>query len=126
MGHQGLPGCWLSALLEEKLEDMLASKRTTKPKNTTESKSNLLSAEKSKKLVAKPATLKSGSEDKQTLEIESTAKSLPLKEKLLKVWDLREDLDLILPGYHLFKYKIPTDTVDRVLSLRKRDGSKII
>ena len=119
VGHQGLPGCWLSALLAEKLEEFLNSNQKSKSKGSTKKKSGFLPLEESEKFIAKSISLKPDSLDKKPRETEFTAKALSEPEKLLKVWDLREALDLILPDYHLFKYKIPTETVDRVLSLRK-------
>ena len=117
-GQQGLPGCWLEALLSEKLEDLLNPKLETKAKSETEDKI-VSTFEESKEHTTKPLSLKYGSKDKQPLKTEFTGQLPSLQEKLLKVWDLKESLDLILPDYHLFKYKIPSETVNRVLSLRK-------
>ena len=85
MGSQGLPGCWLEALVYsyQKAE----FKQKIKPQQ--------------------PADLKQ--------------KYFIPKENILKAWKLKDSLNLTLPDFHFFQYRIPPTLIETVHQLRQRD-----
>ena len=103
VGNQGLPGCWLEALLSEQLKSLLNSKQNNQPENKTEKKAMLRRA--------KQAT-------------EFLRHNSSIEDKLLQVWELKENLNLALPDFHFFKYKIPSEIVSQVRNLRQQQFGK--
>ena len=85
IGDQGLPGCWLEALLSSKLESLLSFEK----KNFE------------------------GEQEDQT------------NNPILKIWDLKETLDIKLPDFHLFKYQIAPQNVSQVFKLRQKNPGKL-
>ena len=97
MGAQGLPGCWLEALVSAKLGTLLNSKLRDK-QNTQEGQTQVFKNHQSPEL---------------------NRKSFFIEDDILKIWNIKESLDLKLPDFHFFKYNIPHQTVDQVFKLRQ-------
>ncbi len=103
IGNQGLPGCWLEAIVQShqsaELKKNIGPPGLKNPLSQTSHKA-------SHKISAKA-------------ESAARQKTPIVKENILKAWELKDSLNLTLPDFHFFKYSIPPDLTEQVYKYRQ-------